>query len=383
MVTRRSLIKGFLGYLFAVPVILFFKWVKRSFAFPILRNETKSLSSSTGKVVVIQNEKATSWDYKAERYLDYIDQNVVNTMVDEGICKLTCSQDPKDAWQRIVGSYKKGDKVAIKPNFNNINHKYHECFTSPQVIHSVVKGLVEYIEVPAEDIYVYDLCKEIPKELIKDRIRYNINYFGRFDFGAFKDRIKVRMGLDLSCADKSEIIKMRNKITDSNGNEVTCYIPKVLTEVNHLINISFLTNHIYILASGPLKNHFGTVRFSTHVQYPGCLHGDNIEEHIVDINLNPHIRNKTRLYICDGLFGVYARGDRPSIHKWKTFPCKNGTPNSLFFSLEPLAMEEKIADIVIKERKYHGYKRLPHHYLSDYESQMAVGFYTSQFKTPF
>jgi hypothetical protein len=372
MVTRRSLIKGFLGYLFAVPVILFFNWIKRSFAFPILRNESKNyLTLGNGKVVVIQNDKATSWDYKAERYLDYIDQNVVNTMVDEGICKLTCSQDPEGAWQRIMGSYKKGDKVAIKPNFNNINHNYHECFTSPQVIHGVVKGLVEYIEVPAEDIYVYDLCKEIPKELVRDRINYKVNYVERLNFNKFKDKLKLRLGLSLSCADKSEIIKMRNKVTDSNNMEITCYMPRVLTKADHLINISFLTNHIYILASGPLKNHFGTVRFSTFAQYPGCLHGDNIEEHIVDINLNPHIRNKTRLYICDGLFGVYARGDRPGIHKWKTFPCKNGTPNSLFFSLEPLAMEEKIADIITKERTFHGYKPFSDKYLLDYRSQQG------------
>ena len=321
------------------------------------------------RVLEIHNEQATFWDYKTERYLDYIHQDVVDDMVDEGVCELTGVHSPKGAWRNIMSGYAEGDKIAIKPNFNNINHGYQDCVTSPQVINSVVKGLVDHLNVPEDKIYVYDLCKKIPTELVRDRINYKVNYVERLDLNKFKDKVKVRLGLDLSCANKNEVIRMRNKIVDSNGNEIICYIPKVLTEVNHLINISLLTNHIYMLASGPLKNHFGTVRFSNGAQYPGCLHGDKIEEHIVDINLNPHIKDKTRLHICDALFGVYARGEKRGIHKWKTFHCENGTPNSLFFSQDSVAMEKKIADVIIKERTFHGHKILFHHYLSDYKSK--------------
>lgn len=328
-------------------------------------------SPSQANVLEIHNEEATSWDYKTEEYLDYINQDVVDDMVNKGVCELTGLENPEGAWRNIVKGYLEGDKIAIKPNFNNINHRYQECFTSPQVINSVVKALVGHLNVPEDKIYVYDLCKKIPTELVRDRINYKVNYVERLDPSSFKDKVKLRLGLDMSCANKSEVIKMRNKVLDSSGNEITCYIPKVLTEVNHLINTSLLTNHIYMLASGPLKNHFGTVRFSNGAQYPGCLHGDKIEEHIVDINLNPHIKDKTRLYICDALFGVYARGEKKGIHKWKTFSCEKGTPNSLFFSKDPVAMEKKIADVIIKERKCQGYKILPHHYLSNHRSQMS------------
>jgi len=198
-----------------------------------------------------------------------------------------------------------------------------------------------------------------------------VNYVERLDFTNLKHKIRAILGLDLSCANKNETVKLRKRIIGSDGKDIICYLPKVVTEVNHLINISLLTNHIFVLASGPLKNHFGTIRFSNFAQYPDCLHGNSVEEHIVDINLNPHIKNKTRLYICDGLFGVYARGEKNKIHKWRTFPCRKGTPNTLFFSIDPLSMEQKITDIIIKERENHGYNILPHHYLSDYKSQVC------------
>lgn len=355
---RRNFIKALTG-IFLMPVVLFRNRKTNLFAFTTMENnENKyTLNSKLNDVIAIQNENATNWDYKAERYLDYINQEVVDKMVDEGVLKLTRMDDPKNAWKNIMAGYVIGDKISIKPNFNNINHGYRKCFTSPQVIKSLVRSLVDYLNVPEQDIYVYDLCKKIPKELIRDRIKYNVNYVERLDFTNLWDKVRVRLGLGLSCADKNEPIKMRNDILNKEGEKIICYIPKVLTQAEHLINVCFLTNHPFVTASGPLKNHFGTVRFSTFAQYPDCLHGDKIKEHIEDINLNEHIKNKTRLFVCDGLFGVFARGDKEGIHKWKTFPCKNGTPNTLLFSLDPIAMEQKIAEIIIKERKFHNLKR--------------------------
>lgn len=372
MISRRNLIKSFVRMFFIPLFSSLPNRVNNALGFASSQeNRYYSPFPPHARVLEIHNEEATSWDYTTERYLDYIHQDVVDDMVDEGVCELTGVDSPEAAWRNIMSGYIEGDKIAIKPNFNNINHGYQECVTSPQVINSVVKGLVDHLNVPEDKIYVYDLCKKIPTELVRHRINYKVNYIERLDINKFKDKVKLWLGLDLSCANKSEAIKTRNRIVNPNGNELTCYMPKVLTEANHLINISLLTNHIYMLASGPLKNHFGTVRFSNGAQYPGCLHGDKIEEHIVDINLNPHIKDKTRLHICDALFGVYARGKKSGVHKWKTFCCENGTPNSLFFSVDPLLMEQKMAGVVIQERKYQGYKILPHNYLSDYKSQMS------------
>jgi ribosomal protein S18 acetylase RimI-like enzyme len=329
----------------------------------IAANEKKESSNKypmkvkQNDVISVQNEAATNWDYKGENHLDYINQEVVDQMVDQGILKLTGMGDLTDAWKRIMVGYVAGDKIAIKPNFNNIIHGNRQCFiTSPQVIKSLIRGLVDYLKVREEQVYVYDLCKKIPKELVRDRIRYNVNYVEGIDFPSIWEKVKVRLGWDLSCADKNARINMRNRIPDGKGGEIFCYIPRVVTEAKHLINACLLTNHVFIPVSGPLKNHFGTVRFSNYNQYPVCLHGDRIEDHIADINLDEHIKNKTRLYVCDGLFGVFSRGEKGGINKWETFPCKSGTPNTILFSFDPFSMEKKMAEIVIRERKHNNLK---------------------------
>jgi uncharacterized protein (DUF362 family) len=304
-------------------------------------------------VVKIQNETATNWNYEDKKYLDYIDYDVVDEMVDEGILKLTGVNRLESAWNIVIRGYKRGDKIAIKPNFNNINHGYDKCFVSPHVINSIIRSLVQYLSVPEKHIFVYDLCKKIPYELIRDRIRYKVNYVERFDFNRFEDKVRVRIGLGLANADKKAPIRMRNDIYDDDENALTVYMPKVVTRADHLINICLLTNHIFVPVSGPQKNHFGTVRFSSRAQYPGALHGYKIKEHIEDINLNEHIVKKTRLYVCDALLGVYARGERKGILKWETYPCNNGTPNTLLFSFDGISMEKVIEEIVMKERKYH------------------------------
>ena len=321
-------------------------------------NVKNQMNGKMNKVITIKDERATNWNYNEEKYLDYIDYSVVDDMVDEGILKLAGTNNLEAAWNIVIRNYNEGDIFAIKPNFNNINHWYKKCFTSPHVINSVVRSLVQYLNVREKDVYIYDLCKKIPKELIRDRIKYNVNYIERFDYSKFWDKVRVRLNMGLASADRNAPIKMRNDIIDDTGNKLSCYIPKVLTRADHLINISLLTNHIFVPISGPLKNHFGTVRFSNYKQYPECLHGDNIKENIEDINSNEHIISKTRLYICDGLFGIYARGEKEGIHKWETYPCEHGTPNTLLFSFDPVSMEKMIKDIVVKERKIHNLKLL-------------------------
>jgi hypothetical protein len=311
------------------------------------------------KLVRIYNSRATNWDYSAERYLDFVDQHIVDAMIDHGVCDLASAGDPKDAWAEIMSTYEPGDRIAIKPNFNNVHHGYKELITSPQVIGAVIRGLVLHLGVPEKDIYVYDLCKVIPHDLVRARIPHRVNYVGRQAIRSLKDKIRLRLRRGLEATDKSAPIKMTERIVDRNGKEITCYMPRVVTQSHHLINIALLTNHIYLLASGPLKNHFGTVRFSNLESYPVCLHGPVLKSAILDINRNPHIRDKTRLIIVDALFGVYGRGEFSGIRRWKTFPCENGTPNSVFLSRDPFAAEATVSEYVRKEREYQGLSILP------------------------
>ena len=87
---------------------------------------------------------------------------------------------------------------------------------------------------------------------------------------------------------------------------------QVLVDADHLINIPILKSHgSYVTLA--LKNHYGSIAFenyslSTMHQFfnqgnyagPLDLNKNNI---LADISNNPHIRDKTRLVIGDGIFG--------------------------------------------------------------------------------
>ena len=106
------------------------------------------------------------------------------------------------------------------------------------------------------------------------------------------------------------------------------------------------------VTSGPLKNHFGTVRFNNLAIYPIYLHGNVMHKSIIDLNRSPHIKGKTRLIIADFLFGSY---DYKTLEystqvkkKWVTLPVEQ-TPNSLLISRDPIAVESIMHYFIMKE----------------------------------
>jgi hypothetical protein len=65
----------------------------------------------------------------------------------------------------------------------------------------------------------------------------------------------------------------------------------------------------------------------------------------VDLYINPHIRNKTVLTIGDGLFTGDRWDSAPLL--MKTFD--HQTPNSLFFSTDPVAVDSVMYDFLAAE----------------------------------
>lgn len=337
----------------------------------------KASYPALSKVVRVYNHKATTWDYKTPPYINSINYNVVKGMLQTGLLSLTATQNMKDAWRVIISSYKKGEKIAIKPNFNNTGVGYSKAImTSPQVISAIIESLIDS-GFSAEDIIVYDLTAKESNEIKQWLIRYPIQVVFMRDYNHLWDKVATRLYLGPQDADTNAVIKMRSVIKDdASGQMVKCHIPKVLAAAQHLINVPVFKAHQFILQSSALKNHFGTVRFSNFNLYPVILHGENIEKNIVDIYRNDHIRLKTRITIVDGLFGAgyftrkgYGRIPTP----WKTLTT-GPTPNSLFFSLDPIAVDSILADYIIQEQESGGFQPYSHQYLHD-AMNMGLGIH--------
>lgn len=328
------------------------------------------------KVVRIFDGNATDWDYKSPPYIDYVNYNVVKEMLKKGLMDLTSTKDTNNAWKKIISPYKMGDKIGIKPNFNNTKIGYSQAImTSPQLLTAIVETLIES-GFPAGDITIYDLTAQETGEINTWLNRHPINTVYRKDYDNILDKIVARLHLRQQDSNTNAIIKMRSSIKNDKGKKVNCYIPNVLSNIQHLINVPVLKAHQFVLQSNALKNHFGTVRFGNYNLYPVILHGQDIEKNIVDIYLNNHIRSKTRINIVDGLFGAayfdrkgYGRGPT----QWKTLSTGQ-TPNSLFFSFDPVAIESVIADYIINEQEKSKLIPYSHKYLHD-AMEMGLGIH--------
>jgi hypothetical protein len=131
-------------------------------------------------------------------------------------------------------------------------------------------------------------------------------------------------------------------------------ISKEVVNARYLINVPVLKRHGGAGVSMGLKNHFGTI------SDPGSIHewtvvGGNSYPNvynryspIVELNLNPNIRDKTILIVGDALFGGFDNnndGSKPA--RWATF--SNQSPKSLLFSKDPVAVDCVMSDLLQAE----------------------------------
>jgi hypothetical protein len=283
------------------------------------------------RIVRAYSPNATSWDYQSNYYFDFVDQDIVNQMVLEGALELT-----KGDLGRIAQNYQIGDKWAIKINCNNYSDASNEIDATAPVMIAVLRLLIEDLSVPAPDITIYDASRSIPNFRIRDRIPYSVNF--------------AESGDPQTEADYSAPITFRNIATQ--------YLPYVVSESQHLINIPLFKDHLFVLSTMAFKNHFGTSKPG-----PAYLHSP-IDYNLSDLNANVQIRQKTRLIVGDALFGVWDGGPYGWPMRWNTFP-GGPTPNSIFLGFDPVAHESVMVDYLIAEQEYHSVPLLSHFFLHD------------------
>jgi uncharacterized protein (DUF362 family) len=311
---------------------------------PKLENDIEHVTDEPPRIVRAYSPDATFWDYESEYYFDYVSQDVVDDMVLQGALELT----ERDL-SRIMEKYSPGDTWAIKINCNNMADDSNEIDATAPVIIGVLRLLIEHLEVPPADIYVYDTSRSIPDSRIRNRIPYEINY--------------IEKGDPLTRPDPTNPIRFR---FISNQ-----YLPYVVSQSQHLINIPLFKDHSQVLATLGFKNHFGTTRPS-----PSNLHFP-IHFNLSDLNANAHIRDKTRLTVADALFGVWNGGPSGQPMQWETLP-GGPTPNSIFMGFDPVALESVMVDYLIVEQKYHGVPVQSHYYLHDAMRHHKLGIHENK-----
>ncbi len=305
-----------------------------------------SYANQRPRVVSVYDSNATDYDYITGFHWEYVNQNVVNNMMAQGVMALTGKTNTEAAWKELI-PYQSGEKVLIKFNFNNSRDcEGYDNKIDPlaETANAIIDGLIS-IGVPGDKIWFTDPSRKIPEKFREGIINPYIQYYSHLSCTGLNYHIIDYID-PKSPAASTATCPAGEKILPS----------QIFVEADHLINVPILKSHgEYVTLA--LKNHYGSVLFQNYDRSEmhaffnegknsaGCdLNKTNI---LADINNNPHIKNKTRLVIGDGLFGNPFTNWKDT-ERWEIFG--NDDPNIFFFSIDPVAISSVMTDYIVAER---------------------------------
>jgi hypothetical protein len=289
-----------------------------------------------------REEEMKNNKFRKERYFDYIDGDVVSSMLKRGLRELTETVSTEDAWLKILKNYKKGNKITIKINLNNAS--YREKITTNRLdqtaplINAVIADLTGSLSVPEENITVADPSRWIHPVIITERCPFK--------------KVKWVHTRSNDLWDKGEVVKFtkdmpvrpekRNPKKRPLPEKVNFYLARVYTEADHIINLCLLKNH-GCGVTGAMKNHFGAIPPPS----PKFLHtGLGEKSYIADLCNTKSIRKKVQLNVCDAVFANW-HNNVWSPRPWKTF--SEESPNSLFLGVDPVAFDSVLLQHITDE----------------------------------
>ncbi len=292
--------------------------------------------------------EATSWDYSTGWYGDYVNQLAVDLMTDRGVTALTNTATVVDAWHAIMPSYQAGQKVAIKVNLNNAGCGDDDQVIDalPQPVNSVIRGL-KTIGVAESDIWIYDVTDgwhsgEFPDRLIT---AITARYPG-VQFHALENWCSSAvqtLGFSGSQHIHFNVPSGKPAITDQP-------ICNALVNAHYLINMPIMKKHGMAGVTLGFKNHFGSFQTCQDAHWSVELgDGNYVSTYngMIDIFNNSHVKDKTVLTVGDALYGARFNNYSEVPNPWPTF--NNKSPNSLFFALDPVAIDCVMYDFLDDE----------------------------------
>ena len=321
-----------------------------------------------GRVSWAFDPKATSWDGVTNAPGWWDDSNThpepIAAMLSGTIRSVGDATTDKAAWNKIfidfnkrhgkgaVG-YKKGEKIVIKMNLNQMhNHGTgtNDSYIAPQLSQALLRQLVQQVGAAPADITIFDAIRNVPSTI--------------FDRGS-KEFPGVHFvdSTDTDGREKAVVDKSKPMVFAQGG--LTFYLPTVVTQAEYMINVAGLKGHTMAGMTVAAKNHQGTILKAdgsagardVHVslavrgggrgpapQAMGAYNG------LVDMNGHPEIGGKTMLYIIDGLYATQHNEFRLTpVCKWSSAPFNGNWTSSLFASQDGVAIDSVALDFLSSE----------------------------------
>ena len=306
-----------------------------------------------GRVTWAYDPKAVTWDGTGSWWTEANNnQSVIDGMVSRSIRGLTDQKSDSEAWSAIFhyfnrthdrgnSGYKAGEKIAIKANLNNtVDHgAIDRLNSSPHLIFSLVRQLTGPGKVPQSAITVFDSSRFIPSYLY-DKIHHEFPAVFFVDHIGGDGRAKAEF--------KPNAIPFSITSRNATGLDTT------VVEATYLIDAAVLRAHVSSGVTLCAKNLFGATSIYTDWHknaHDGFAHnGDGSASYSAFVDYLGHkdLGEKTVLFLIDGLYGN-DNVDGPPHRKWNMAPFNDAWPNSIFLSLDGVAIDSVGFDFLTSE----------------------------------
>lgn len=321
------------------------------------------------------------------------DQAVIDSMMDDVVLNLTGEAGVSNAWQALFkfhnqkkagrdSSYIPGEKIFIKINATSILQgdggqpwhtweptaltKYKPNWwahpdvveTTPQIVLSVLRQLIDEAGVRQQDIYIGDPMKNVYKHLFD----YWKSEFP--DINVLGNDIEYN-GLNLAALDRVPVAKTSSDVlfySDKGTIMDEAVSDKLYTiheQAAYLINIASLKAHACAGITLCAKNHFGSqARADAQHLHKGLVGEENDQPYRteygmyrVQVDLMGHqlLGGNTVLFVVDGLYSAVEGWSDAYPVKWQMAPFNGDFTNSIIASLDPVALESVCFDLLRTE----------------------------------
>lgn len=349
-----------------------------------------------GRVVWAWNPDATNpdmsnvpgdafWDFKNN------DTLVIRNMVENSVLWLANTTDASEAWDAIFRyhnqrrdlenrGYREGEKIFVKINqgtaswlVNNMpefgwpesgglealtgahqwkRNNFGATETGPFIVLNILRQLVYVAGIPQENIYVGDPMSIIFKHNYDIWYKEfpNIKYVDKRPASQNRHTIIEAQHASMTYSDRGAVL--------GSGFTRESYFEE-MEEADYMINIATLKAHKHGGITLCAKNHFGSItRNGAPHLHPSLIatatnripnnHGYRKYRVKVDIMRHKYLGGNTMLFIVEGLFGGSEDEVLRPI-KYHMEPFNNNWANSLFMSLDQVALESVCYDFLRTE----------------------------------
>jgi len=262
------------------------------------------------------------------------------------------------------GNYNSSDLSKVKKSWGGLNPNYAVTETSPAVVLSVLRQLVNVVGVPQSNIYVGDPLRHIFKEYydILHSEFPNVHYLDYSYNTLGREKVVKSSNAIIYYSDHGTIL--RPDVWDPNrpGGTTPIYHDTLYTihEIaDYVINLPVLKGHRRAGMTMFAKNNFGShTRADASHLHNGLVAPMEMQNGVtrggygwyrvqVDIMAHSLLGKKNLLYLMDALWTTDYELDKPL--KWQMEPFNNDYMSSIFASLDPVAIESVGYDFLRSE----------------------------------